>query len=131
VGAEEALKLPSAEAMHLDQFVAECMALPGAEETTPFGPLVIVYKVGGKMFATAVPEEIPHRVNLKCDPDRSLELRDRHDGIQPGFHMNKKHWNTLTLTELPTPLVTQLILHSYQLVFDFLPKKVREEIGAP
>ena len=116
--------------MTLDQFCAFCESLPAVEVTTPFGPEVLVYKVGGKMFATAVPEELPHRVNLKCDPERSLELRDRYEHIQPGYHMNKTHWNTLTLSgSLPSKLVRELAQHSYDLVLASLPKKVREEVA--
>lgn len=113
--------------MTLADFHAHCLALPGAEETTPFGPDVIVYKVGGKMFALAIPDEMPHRVNLKCDPERALELRDRYEDIMPGYHMNKKHWNTVQLGgRLPGALVRELIEHSYDLVVASLPKKVRE-----
>lgn len=115
--------------MILADFCALCLSLPGVEETTPFGPEVLVYKVGGKMFATAVPEELPHRVNLKCDPERALELRDRYEEIVPGYHMNKKHWNTLTLGgRVPTALAADLVRHSYDLVAASLPKKVREPL---
>ena len=113
--------------MILADFCSHCLSLPGVEETTPFGPETIVYKVGGKMFALAIPDELPHRVNLKCDPERALELRDRYEDIQPGYHMNKRHWNTLTLgSRLPTKLVRELIEHSYHLVVASLPRKVRE-----
>lgn len=116
--------------MILADFCAHCLSLPAVEETTPFGPDVLVYKVAGKMFATAVPDEHPHRVNLKCDPERALELRDRHEDITPGYHMNKKHWNTLNLGgRLPNALVRELIEHSYQLVVASLPRKVRESLG--
>src|SRR6187551_1819638 len=116
--------------MDLPDAIDLCLSLPGAEETTPFGPEVIVYKVGGKMFALATPDEVPHQVNLKCDPERSLELRDRYEDIMPGYHMNKKHWNTLNLGgRLPNALVRELIEHSYGLVVAALPKKVREGLG--
>ena len=117
--------------MILADFCAHCLSLPGVEETTPFGPEVLVYKVMGKMFATAVPEEWPHRVNLKCDPERALELRDRWEEIQPGYHMNKKHWNTLTLGgRLPTKLVRELLEHSYELVVASLTRKERAALAA-
>ena len=116
--------------MDLADFCAYCLSLPHVEETTPFGPDVLVYKVGGKMFALATPDEFPHSVNLKCDPDRAIELRDRYEEVQPGFHMNKRHWNTITLGgRVTTPLVRDLIDHSYQLVFASLPKKIREELA--
>ena len=113
--------------MDLTDFCARCLALPGAEETTPFGPDVLVFKVAGKMFALAVPDEFPPRVNLKCDPERALELRDMHENIIPGYHMNKMHWNTLVLDkQLPSALVAELILHSYDLVVGSLTKKLRD-----
>lgn len=115
--------------MILAEFCAYCLSLPGVEETTPFGPDVIVYKVGGKMFSLAIPEEVPPRVNLKCDPERALELRDRYEEITPGYHMSKKHWNTLNLGgRLPNALVRELIQHSYDLVVASLPKKTRERL---
>lgn len=99
-------------------------------EETPFGPEVLVYKVGGKMFALLTIEEVPVRMNLKCDPERSLELRDRYESIIPGYHMNKKHWNTLVLDQaLPKLLIQELIDHSYELVFASLTKKVKAGLG--
>ncbi|MEY4484561.1 MAG: hypothetical protein RL693_2013 [Verrucomicrobiota bacterium] len=116
--------------MDLADVCARCHSLPQVEETTPFGPDVLVYKVAGKMFALAIPDEFPPRINLKCDPDQSLELRDRHESITPGYHMNKKHWNTLLLDgTLPSKLVRELIEHSYQLVVASLPARVRKELG--
>lgn len=116
--------------MHVADFCAYCLALPGAEETVPFGPDTLVYKVGGKMFALTTPEELPASANLKCEPERALDLRDRYEDITPGYHMNKKHWNTINLSgRLPVALIRELIDHSYQLVVASLPKKVREELG--
>lgn len=116
--------------MDLADVCAHCLSLPQVEETTPFGPEVLVYKVAGKIFALAIPDEYPVRVNLKCDPDRALELRDRHEGIIPGYHMNKRHWNTLILDgSLPSKLVRELIEHSYQLVIASLPARTRKELG--
>ena len=115
--------------MNLADFCARCLALPGAEETTPFGPEFLVYKVGGKMFALTSPDEHPPHANLKCDPERALELRDRYEDITPGYHMNKKHWNTLNLGgRLPVALIRELIDHSHQLVVASLPKKAREAL---
>lgn len=113
--------------MELPDVIEQCLSLPGAEETQPFGPEALVYKVGGKMFAVTSPDEFPARINLKCDPERAIELRDEHAGIKPGWHMNKKHWNTVMLDgTVPPALVRELVKHSYQLVVDALPKKVRE-----
>jgi predicted DNA-binding protein (MmcQ/YjbR family) len=105
-------------------------SLPHVEECTPFGPEHFVEKVGGKIFAIHSPGEYPIRLNLKCDPDRAVELREEHEAIIPGYHMNKKHWNTLILDgSLPAGLVKELIRHSYDLVFASLPKKTREMLS--
>lgn len=112
--------------MDLADVIALCLSLPGAEETQPFGPEALVYKVGGKLFAITVPEDFPARVNLKCDPDRAIELRDEHKAILPGWHMNKKHWNTVILDgSLPPRLVAELVRHSYDLVVASLPARLR------
>ena len=102
---------------------------PAAEEGTPFGPEVLVYKVGGKMFATLSPDDVPARMNLKCDPERALELRDRYSSILPGYHMNKRHWNTLVLdSSLSDALIRGLVEHSYALVRASLTRKVQDSL---
>jgi len=106
------------------------LALPHVEETTPFGPEHFVHKVGGKIFAIHSPGEDPLRLNLKCDPERAVILREEHESVIPGYHMNKKHWNTLILDgSLPAGLVKELIRHSYELVLASLPRKVRESLS--
>lgn len=116
--------------MNLPAAIDICLGMPGAEETTPFGPDVLVYKVAGKMFALAVPEDVPARMNLKCDPGRALELRDRYEGITAGYHMNKRHWNTVLLDRsVPGPLVREMIEDSYALVVKGLTRKQREALG--
>ncbi len=101
-----------------------------AVEDFPFGPEVMVFKVGGKMFATLAYEESPARMNLKCDPERSIELRERYASVEPGYHMNKKHWNTIVLDgEIPRREVFEMIDHSHALVASTLPKAVREKLG--
>jgi len=116
--------------MDLADVCAHCLSLPHVEETTPFGPDVLVYKVGGKLFALTVPEDFPARVNLKCEPERAVELRDEYPGITPGYHMNKRHWNTVLLDGgVPSSLVRELIGHSYQLVVASLPARMRKELG--
>jgi predicted DNA-binding protein (MmcQ/YjbR family) len=116
--------------MDLPDAIARFLAKPAAEETTPFGPDVLVYKVAGKMFALAVPDDFPSRINLKCDPERAVELREEHAAIIPGYHMNKRHWNTVTLDgSLPSSLVRDLIDHSYDLVVAGLPKAERAKLG--
>lgn len=112
--------------MDLPDAISHFLSKSGAEETTPFGPDVLVYKVGGKMFALTVPDDFPSRINLKCDPERSIELRDQYDAVIPGYHMNKRHWNTVILDgSVPTELIRELIDHSYDLVRASLPKKTR------
>jgi len=104
-------------------------------EGTPFGPDVLVYKVGGKMFATLGEEDDGEgpiaRTNLKCNPERAVELREAHESILPGYHMNKRHWNTVILNgSLSERLICQLVENSYELVFAGLTKKVRADLEA-
>jgi predicted DNA-binding protein (MmcQ/YjbR family) len=113
----------------LAQFREYCLSKPRASESTPFGEEVLVFKVGSKIFAMASLDEVPPRVNLKCDPDLALELRDRYEQVRPGYHMNKKHWNTVELeTGIPEVELRKMIDHSYELVVKSLPKatKIRE-----
>jgi predicted DNA-binding protein (MmcQ/YjbR family) len=109
---------------------AYCLSLPHVEECLPFGPDTLVFKIAGKLFALTTPEEFPPRMNLKCDPERSLELRDQFPSVLPGYHMNKRHWNTLVLDgSLPGALVKELIRHSYDLVVAGLPAAARKLHG--
>jgi len=109
--------------MDLAQFREYCLSKARATEGTPFGPDVLVFKVGGKMFALATLDEVPIRVNLKCDPDLALELRDRYEQVTPGYHMNKKHWNTVDIEHgIPDAELRKMIDHSYDLVASSLPK---------
>jgi predicted DNA-binding protein (MmcQ/YjbR family) len=103
--------------MDLEAFRDYCLAKAGASEDMPFGPDAIVFKVQSKMFALASLEAVPPRVNLKCNPELALELRDRYEEIQPGYHMNKKHWNTVELNgRIPAVEIRKMIDHSYDLV---------------
>ena len=112
--------------MDVDTFREYCLRKSGVTESSPFGPEHIVFKVGGKMFALLAFEEVPPTANLKCDPDLALELRDRYDEVQPGYHMNKKHWNTVQIEgAIPAAELTKMIDHSYALVVQSLPKKQR------
>ncbi|MEX1248325.1 MAG: MmcQ/YjbR family DNA-binding protein [Anaerolineales bacterium] len=102
---------------------------PGAEAGYPFGPGTLVFKVGGKMFALLGEDTAPWTINLKCDPDDALALRAAHKAIAPGYHMDKHHWNTLTLDgSLPDKLVRELIDQSYDLVVKGLPKATRAKL---
>ena len=112
--------------MNIEEFREYCLNKPEAAEGTPFGETVLVFKVRGKIFALASLDEIPARVNLKCDPDLALELRDRYEQVRPGYHMNKKHWNTVELDGvIPEKEIRMMIDHSYDLVVKSLPKSRR------
>ena len=112
--------------MDLAEFREYCLTKPGAREETPFGSDVLVFKVGRKMFALAALDEVPTTVNLKCDPDLALDLRDRYEQVRPGYHMNKKHWNTVEIdTGIPDAELRKMIDHSYELVVKALPKPAR------
>jgi predicted DNA-binding protein (MmcQ/YjbR family) len=115
--------------MDLAEFREYCLSKPGANEGTPFGSDVLVFKVAGKMFALAALDELPTTVNLKCDPDLALDLRDRYEQVRPGYHMNKKHWNTIEIEAgIPDVELRKMIDHSYELVIKRLPKsKVKVE----
>ncbi len=105
---------------------AACLALPGAAEDFPFGDEVSVFKVGGKMFAASHLDDDPLQISLKCDPDLAVELRAAHPAIVAGYHLNKRHWNTVTLDgSLPERLVTDMLVDSYDLVVASLPKALR------
>lgn len=115
--------------MDLESFREYCLNKPHVTEGTPFGEDVLVFKVAGKIFALAPLDEVPARANLKCDPDLALELRDRYEQVQPGYHMNKKHWNTVEIdSEIPEPELRRMIDHSYELVVKSLPKAARAKL---
>lgn len=102
--------------------------LPNALEDMPFGDNTLVYKVGGKMFLLVDINNF-ESINVKCDPEYAISLRESYTGIVPGFHMNKKHWNTVSLKEdVPDALLKKLIQHSYDLVYKSLPKKVKDSL---
>lgn len=115
----------------LKKLTAYLGAKPGAEASYPFGPGALVFKVGGKMFALVADDERPLSMNLKCDPDEALALRSAFpQAITPGYHMSKRHWNSLLLDgSLPDPLVAELIDQSYELVFNSLTKAQRQAIA--
>lgn len=117
--------------MNIDTFRDYCLNKKGVTEELPFGPDTLVFKVMGKMFALASLDEVPLRANLKCDPEKALELREEYeDSILPGYHMNKQHWNTIILDGRLNPkFVFELIDHSYELVVDGLTTKLKKELN--
>lgn len=119
--------------MDIEALQRYCLEKPGVEETQPFGPDTLVYKVLGKAFALTGLDDVELRVNLKCDPERALALRDEYPGqILPGWHMNKQHWNTVLFESgLPDELLRGLIDHSYELVYGSLPLRTRQAFENP
>jgi len=112
--------------MDLERLRAYLLAKPGAVEDFPFDPVTLVVKVGGKMFALVGLDETPLRLNLKCDPLKAEVLREYYPAVLPGYHMNKRHWNTLVLDgSIPTDDVLAMIDESYQLVVQGLSKGKR------
>ncbi len=116
--------------MHIEEFRSYCLSKKGVTESFPFDEETLVFKVMGKIFSICPLERIPSQVNLKCDPERAIELREEYDGlIYPGFHMNKKHWNTIEIeSNIPNGTLTELIDHSYDLVVQGLTRKLKEEL---
>ncbi len=116
--------------MDVESFREYCLKKAGVSEEMPFGPDNLVFKVCGKMFALNSLDTVSFSVNLKCDPEYALELRDKYSGIQPGYHMNKQHWNTVNGNEdVPDKLILELTDHSYDLVVSKLPAKIKTEYG--
>jgi predicted DNA-binding protein (MmcQ/YjbR family) len=106
-----------------------CLALAGAEETFPFDPANSVFKVGGKIFAIAPLKRKPLRISLKCEPALAEGLRAAHPEIIPGYHLNKRHWNTVHLDgDLPDSMVVQMIEDSYDLIVSKLPKATQRAL---
>jgi predicted DNA-binding protein (MmcQ/YjbR family) len=116
--------------MNIEEFRDYCLSKKYVTECFPFDKATLVFKVAGKMFALSGLEHHPSTVNLKCDPERAIELRDEFSDIIAGFHMNKKHWNTVTIEAgLPNKFIKELIDHSYDLVVKGMTKKLQKEFG--
>jgi len=114
--------------MNIESFREYCISKKGVTEEFPFDEQTLVFKVIGKMFALT-DVDLFVSVNLKCDPDRSEQLRDQYPAIKSGFHMNKKHWNTIQIDEtLSDGFIRDLIDHSYDLVVDKLPKALKAKL---
>jgi len=116
--------------MNIEDYRAYCLAKKGVTESFPFDEQTLVFKVMGKMFALCGLEHHPTRINLKCDPEYAIQLREEYDGlITPGYHMSNKHWNTVHIEQtIPDNLIRELIDHSYELVVSGLTKKLKEEL---
>ncbi len=110
--------------MHIDTLIDYCLSKPDAEQTLPFGPDTLVFKVSGKAFLLTGLDSEPLSFNVKCDPDKAIELREEFDCVKPGYHMNKKHWNTVIVDgSVPTAQLKQWIDWSYELV---KPRKAKK-----
>lgn len=115
--------------MNIEEVRDYCLRLPSVTEDTPFGPDTLVFKIGGKMFMLMSLDSNPTSINLKCDPERAIFLRDLYEAVKPGYHMNKQHWNTVVLdNSVPSTEILSWINDSYKLVLASLPKKEREKI---
>lgn len=111
--------------MNAVHFLDFCLSKKGATDSFPFDEKTLALKVGGKIFALTDIDNFT-AINLKCDPERAIELRETFQGVKSGFHMNKKHWNTVRVdADLSDKLIEELIDHSYCLVFDSLTKRVK------
>ncbi len=114
--------------MNIEELREYCLSKKGTTEEFPFDDVTLVFKVSGKLFALTSLDKA-HSVNLKCDPERAIELRETYDAIKPGWHMNKKHWNTVEMDgSLKPELIISLIDHSYDLVVSKLTKKQKESL---
>lgn len=114
--------------MNIEEYRDYCLSKKGVTEDFPFDEKTLVFKVMGKMFALC-DVELFESYNVKCDPDRAIELREQYAGIKPGYHMSKKHWNTITsISDVPDDIQRELIDHSYRLVVKGLTKRLRTEL---
>ncbi|GAB3902012.1 MmcQ/YjbR family DNA-binding protein [Larkinella knui] len=112
--------------MNIESLRTYCLSKTGSTESFPFGEETLVFKVGGKMFALTSMDATPLSVNLKCDPEVAIELREQHDAVRPGYHMNKVHWNTVIIDgSIRESDLKKWIDHSYELIVGSLPKSVR------
>lgn len=116
--------------MNKESFRDYCLSKKAVTESFPFDDVTLVFKVAGKMFALTSLDKLEFTANLKCDPDRSLVLREEYPAITPGYHMSKKHWNTVLVDgSIRQELFKELVDHSYDLVVQSLTKKLRLEAG--
>lgn len=114
--------------MNIEEYRNYCIAKPGVTEGFPFDSNTLVFKVMGKMFALA-DVDLFESINLKCEPARAVQLREQYDGITPGYHMNKTHWNTVKADgSVPDKLMYELIDHSYELIVASLQRKLKLEL---
>ncbi len=115
--------------MYYEDLREYCLSLKGVTECFPFDEFSLVFKVQGKMFALLPLDNPETQIALKCDPERAIQLREQYEAITPAYHFNKKHWNSVFVhPTVSKDFMTELIRHSYNLVVDGLPKKLKEEL---
>ena len=115
--------------MNIESLRSYCLAKKSVTEDFPFGDDVMVFRVAGKIFLLVPLITSPLQFNAKANPDKAIELREQYDAVQPGYHMNKKHWNTVVVDgSIPQKLIKEMIDDSYNLILQSLPKKIRDEL---
>jgi len=114
--------------MNIEEIRIYCLKKQAVTESFPFDKTTLVFKVANKMFALMSLEKLPQSVNLKCDPELAIEFREEYHQVKPGYHMNKKHWNTVVIEDLPFTLIQDWIDQSYNLIVASLPKTKRMEL---
>ncbi|WP_221391903.1 MmcQ/YjbR family DNA-binding protein [Dyadobacter sp. NIV53] len=115
--------------MNLESLRDYCLALPGVTEELPFGPDTLVFKVMGKVFLLTSLDSPSLSFNVKCDPEKAEDLRASYSDVQPGYHMNKKHWNTVHVTgSVSSEILFSWVKDSYDLIVSALPKRAKEEL---
>lgn len=115
---------------NLEEIESYCLHLPGVTSDFPFGEETLVFRVMGKIFLLTNIFEVPLTMNLKAEPEQAITWREEYDAVQPGYHMNKKHWNTITLDgSIANDVVKQMILHSYERVVSGLTRKQKDELS--
>jgi len=115
--------------MNIEALREYCLSKKAVTEDFPFGESTLVFRVKNKIFLLASLDASPLQFNAKCEPDKAVELREQYDAVQPGYHMNKKHWNTVVIDgSVSSALIKEMIDDSYNLIVQSLPKKLREEL---
>lgn len=116
--------------MNVEELRMFCLSMKGATESFPFDEETLVFKVMNQKIFAILPLESEHAsIALKCDPDRAIELREEYEGIRPGWHLNKQHWNSVNAEQVPANLVRELIQHSYELIVASLTKKLQNDLA--
>ncbi|HVX25836.1 MAG TPA: MmcQ/YjbR family DNA-binding protein [Parafilimonas sp.] len=115
--------------MNIEMLREYCLSKKSVTEDFPFGETTLVFRIKNKIFLLVSLDANPLQFNAKSEPGKAIELREQYDAIQPGYHMNKKHWNTIVIDgSIPSALIKEMIDDSYNLIVESLPKKLREEL---